>query len=1432
MTDDRRLPEEPPVSADAPRSRMRRVGSRAYRSRAMRGGIAVGAIALVVGVAAYETTTRIARRDAASTAVAVVPNALDVAIRHQLGAPAPTAPSSTPSLGVNARVTPNGMAMRHGGLSVALDSTGAKGTWHHHANGSVRQTPYGTETVLVGFPKSETYLTVKRKQGFTTWRWALKTSSKPVLENGVVTIRGPTGWTITIPRPAILDTAGQQISVPGLAWGLRRESGSWYLTLPLDDANLPTPYVIDPAFIASSTVNSGNSGSTSVSATMPAGVVNGNLMVAHLALSSGTALTVSAAGWTQVGTTIVGTGISQYIFYRVAGAGEAGPYSFSWGTTKYSATLNIVAYSGTWSTANSTNAGTPVVDVATGLTGSSSSATTNTVNVSYPGSTLLGMFAFTSNTTFSAGGSQRASQTVGGSAPLTGAVYDTTQAAAGTSAAMSATLTQATAWAATQIAVKPGDTTAPTQTFDVSAATPAGSAYVGGTTLYYRGAAAGSLTLRSTATDDITGVKSVAFPALGGTTTGWTHTAATINAPGPYTSAYSWTAGTTSAPTAQVTATDTLLNAGTTTLTMANDSTIPSGGAILANGSASASITNQTSPTLAVTNYADAGSGIGTQTITRAYGATCATLSGSTAVTVVSGRDAATLAEGCYRYTLTATDNVGNTTSTTSATVTVDTTAATVTLAQASGQADPTKASPVLFTLSSSETLDATTVTAADFTVANGTPTVSGSGSSYTISVVPTGQGAVTIAPSGSFSVNDLAGNATTTAGGTDRSITYDTVAPTLTLQQGGAQADPTNSSSITFTLTANETLDAATCTSADFTIANGSITNVSCSGSTCTITVTAASQGDVTIGLAGGFTVADLAGNTATTAGGTDRTVTYDATAPQVALKQSSSQADPANASSIAFTFISTEALDAATVTPSDFTVTNGSTPTVTGSGTTFTVTTTASGQGAVTVAPSGTFSVADPAGNATTTTVVDVVAGVATLTGTADRSVTYDSIAATLTLQQAGSQGDPTNVSAIDFALSASETLDAATVTTADFTATGGSITKITCSGSTCTVTVTASGDGAVSLAPSGSFNVADPAGNQTTTAGGTDRTVTYDATLPTVTLQQATGQADPARTSPVLFTLSSSETLDAATVAVTDFTVTNGTPTLSGSGASFTISVAPSGQGPVTIAPSGSFAVADPAGNQTTTAGGTDRSITYDSVAPTLTIQQAADQVDPTSTSAIRFTITASEPLDATTITAADFTVANGGTPTISGSGTTFTVTTTASGQGAVTLGLSGSFSIGDPAGNQATTAGGTDRTVTYDSVAPTLTFQQAAGQADPANASPILFTLSSSEALDASTVTASDFAVANGTASVSGSGSTFTVSVVPSGQGAVTVALAGGFGVSDPAGNQTTTASGTDRTVTYDSVAPTVTFQQAAGQADPANASPILFTLSSS
>ena len=47
--------------------------------------------------------------------------------------------------------------------------------------------------------------------------------------------------------------------------------------------------------------------------------------------------------------------------------------------------------------------------------------------------------------------------------------------------------------------------------------------------------------------------------------------------------------------------------------------------------------------------------------------------------------------------------------------------------------------------------------------------------------------------------------------------------------------------------------------------------------------------------------------------------------------------------------------------------------------------------------------------------------------------------------------------------------------------------------------------------------------------------------------------------------------------------------------------------------------------------------------------------------------------------------------------------------------------------------------------------------------------------------------------------------------------------------DSAGNNNTASTSTDNTVTWDVDAPTVTINQAVGQADPTNASPITYTV---
>ena len=207
------------------------------------------------------------------------------------------------------------------------------------------------------------------------------------------------------------------------------------------------------------------------------------------------------------------------------------------------------------------------------------------------------------------------------------------------------------------------DTTAPTNSISLSSVT--GGAYLTGTTIYYRGTAAGSLRLTNAVADAGSGPASSATAALGGTTAGWTHTPSTVSAPagGPYVSApFSWTAGTTSAPSEAVTGRDVAGNSAVTGLTFTNDSTAPTAGTISYPDGASGQ-----SVSISFTTGTDAGSGIATRRLQRATaplsGGTCGSWSGFADI----GADGPTspyvdgsLAVACYKYRYVVTDRVGN----------------------------------------------------------------------------------------------------------------------------------------------------------------------------------------------------------------------------------------------------------------------------------------------------------------------------------------------------------------------------------------------------------------------------------------------------------------------------------------------------------------------------------------------------------------------------------------------------------------------------------------------------------------------------------------------------------------------------------------------------------------------------------------------------
>ena len=136
-----------------------------------------------------------------------------------------------------------------GRLGVASEDA-AGGGWRHFEGGAVRETPFGSETVVVTPLRTEQFLTINKRQGTRTWRWRLDTGRlEPTLKSdgSVLVAAGTEGAGLRIAPVAILDGRGREVKPEKLRWGLDRSSGTWFLTLALDDARLPLPYVIDPA---------------------------------------------------------------------------------------------------------------------------------------------------------------------------------------------------------------------------------------------------------------------------------------------------------------------------------------------------------------------------------------------------------------------------------------------------------------------------------------------------------------------------------------------------------------------------------------------------------------------------------------------------------------------------------------------------------------------------------------------------------------------------------------------------------------------------------------------------------------------------------------------------------------------------------------------------------------------------------------------------------------------------------------------------------------------------------------------------------------------------------------------------------------------------------------------------------------------------------
>jgi hypothetical protein len=350
----------------------------------------------------------------------------------------------------------------------------------------------------------------------------------------------------------------------------------------------------------------------------------------------------------------------------------------------------------------------------------------------------------------------------------------------------------------------------------------------------------------------------------------------------------------------------------------------------------------------------------------------------------------------------------------------------------------------------------------------------------------------------------DAAGNGNSASTSTDNNVAYDFTAPSVTIDQAAAQADPTNVSPITFEVVFTKPVTGFTGTDVALSGTAGATTAVvTGTGTTYTVAVSGMTSDGTVIAAIPAGVATDTVGNTNTASTSTDNMVTYDTTGPTVTINQAAAQPDPTGVSPINFTVLFSEPVTGFTVADLNLGGTAGATTmVVSGGGTTYNVAVngmTASGTVFVTIT--------DAAG-------VDAAGNLSAASTSTDNTVRYDTGAPSVTINQAASQADPTNISPINFTVIFSKPVTGFTSADVVITGTAGATTAlVTGSGTTYTVAVSGMADTGTIIASIPADRAQDSAGNGNTASTSTDNTVTYDITDPTVTINQAAGQADPA-------------------------------------------------------------------------------------------------------------------------------------------------------------------------------------------------------------------------------------------------------------------------------------------------------------------------------
>lgn len=749
------------------------------------------------------------------------------------------------------------------------------------------------------------------------------------------------------------------------------------------------------------------------------------------------------------------------------------------------------------------------------------------------------------------------------------------------------------------------------------------------------------------------------------------------------------------------------------------------------------------------------------------------------------------------------------------------------------GDADNLVAANVALTymVSFSEDIDGVTVEAADFNNA-GTASISigsiteTSAGIFSILVTPTTAGTLQFRIVGT--IKDIAGNSLIVPVSDNDTLTVDATSPTVTNITNSTTGSVAVDTPVTYTVLFSEDIDSATVSAADFanagssSVSFGSITETN--PGEFTIVVTPTSAGTLLLRIPSTAVIKDVAGNNLVNPVDDDETITVTATTTLNPGDISIIGYRTATPDSFAFvTWV--DILPGTRISFWDHGYIGGGDGTGTGAGggtwrTTENLTTWVNGS---TTLPAGT---------------VVVIAANTTPPGSADVGSLIGQ------LDGLAGAGDQVFAGQGSFAgTSGNQTFNGTLVFGADFSGAAGWDASSTSSNTSGLPSILdAAGrnisfnanDGianreyigprsftSFALAQTAIANTANYGDVGTSSLNSGDFEEVSDNIPPTVSFDDGDADDSVSAGTMLTYTLTFSEDIQGATIFASDFDnagtalVTIGTVTESSPGV-VTVQVTPNIFGTLILRIKSTANVLDLAGNKLVVPVQDDTTVTVTS--GDLTPPNVVSMDDGDSDNIVKigdvlnYVITFDEDIDATSVTSADFTNNGSAGITIGAisepSQGVFNVAVTATSAGSLTLRISGT--VLDLAGNAMLGPVDDDTTLTVDGTAPTLSSitDDTTGSIIQQGLT-VVYTLTFSEDIDATSVTASDFNNA-GTATITvgtiteTSAGVFTVSVTPTTAGTLILRIPAGASITDVAGNALSVPVQDDTTITVQPV----------------------------